>query len=132
MERQIRRYGPVLVILALLVGLAAVLVPAPRRASATSFVDPWWSNGTPSPACGSCGCGCPRPAEWANMSENDGWGGLDVGVNTSVHQVRLLRPVSGGLSRAAAHSSENAPPTRETWSVERAANPCCCPAWGEL
>ncbi len=64
MARQIRRFGPYVLTLGLLIGLSALLVPTPRPAEATSFVDPWWDNTSSVVECASCGCGCPRPSVW--------------------------------------------------------------------
>ncbi len=72
MARQIRRYGPFVVVLAVLVGVAALLVPAPRVAEATTYSSPFWSNTSPQQECAGCWCPpCPRPALWS--AENVNW-----------------------------------------------------------
>ena len=66
MAQQIRRFGPWILALGVIVALAVVLVPGPEYSHAANYADPYWDNDSTSQECGACsGCGCPRPAEWS-------------------------------------------------------------------
>ena len=82
MSRHIRRFGPYVLVFAVLIGLTALLVPTPERAEATSFSDPWWTQDSPSPECVGCNsCGCPGPSEFFDVSEYDGASDVRLSVS---------------------------------------------------
>ena len=90
MARQIRRFGPYLLILTVLLVLAAVLAPTPQDATAATFSDPWWSNNSPSVECFGCNsCGCPGPSEWVSMTDYDGNGAFSFDVSNRTGYVRM-------------------------------------------
>ena len=66
MARQIRRFGPFIVVFAVVFGISALFLTPPESAAAATYTDPWWSNTSSSPECAACaGCGCPWPDEWS-------------------------------------------------------------------
>ena len=60
MSRQIRRFGPYLLLLVALIGLSTLLVPTPRTATASSYTTPFWTPLASIYEC-PCSCSCNRP-----------------------------------------------------------------------
>ena len=67
MARQMRRFGPFIIVFAVVFGISALFLTPPREAHATvTYSDPYWSSNSPSPPCASCQEDCsPKPPEYS-------------------------------------------------------------------